>query len=585
MKSRAKVKGKRTIPVKKIIITVMLLAAIAGGGYYFYQKKQASAKASEAEVKTGTVSKQDITSELSGSGTISPKDSYTVTSMVEGEVVSADFSEGDEVTEGQVLYQIDSSSMTSKLNSAQSELTRAQKNYTDAVSDYNEAASKFSGNTVKSTMAGYIKELNIKEGDQVGANTQIAEIYDDSTMKVRIPFLSEEAQAISVGMTATLTLSDTMEEIQGSVTNVGTMDTTLTGGQIVRYVTVQVTNPGGLTTDTAVTANIGGLESAGDGTFEPARDLNLMATDLTSSVTVSKLLVAAGDHVEVGTALFTMASDDAQDILDSYQDKVDSAQSSVDNAQSSLDSTNDNYDNYTITAPISGTVVTKSVNAGENIQNGSSATSLAVIYDLSELTFQMDIDELDISNVKVGQSVEVTADAFEGQTFTGSVTNVSMEGTASNGVTYYPVTVTLTDFGGLLPGMNVTGVIILDESKDALAIPVDALQRGNKVYVKDVDGETYTDDQKGENVPDGFHSVSVETGLTSDDYVEITSGDLKEGDTVYITQSTVSSSSDQMMMGGPGGGDMGGGPGGEGGGNRGGEGGGGNRGGGGGPMG
>lgn len=124
--------------------------------------------------------------------------------------------------------------------------------------------------------------------------------------------------------------------------------------------------------------------------------------------------------------------------------------------------------------------------------------------------------------------------------------------------------------------MNVTGVIILDESKDALAIPVDALQRGNKVYVKDVDGETYTDDQKGENVPDGFHSVSVETGLTSDDYVEITSGDLKEGDTVYITQSTVSSSSDQMMMGGPGG---------EGGGNRGGEGGGGNRGGGGGPMG
>ena len=90
------------------------------------------------------------------------------------------------------------------------------------------------------------------------------------------------------------------------------------------------------------------------------------------------------------------------------------------------------------------------------------------------------------------------------------------------------------------------------------------------------------------NVPEGFHEVSVTTGLTSDEYVEILSGDLSEGDEVYISQSSVSSSTD-MMMPGMGGGDMGGGQGGMGGGNPGGGGGqgGGNRGGGmgGGPMG
>ena len=55
----------------------------------------------------------------------------------------------------------------------------------------------------------------------------------------------------------------------------------------------------------------------------------------------------------------------------------------------------------------------------------------------------MSIDELDIKKVKVGQKVEVSADAFEGQTFSGTVTNVSLESTYSNGVSTYPVTVTL----------------------------------------------------------------------------------------------------------------------------------------------
>lgn len=328
-------------------------------------------------------------------------------------------------------------------------------------------------------------------------------------------------------------------------------------------------------------------------------------------MSVKKLLVSAGDYVNVGTAIFSMDAEDASDILKTYKNKVSDAKSSLENAQSNLDTTTDNYENYTITAPISGTVTTKNVNVGENVQNGNSATALAVIYDLSEVTFEMNIDELDISNVKVGQKVEVTADAFEDQTFEGTVTKVSMEGTAANGVTYYPVTVTMTEYGGLLPGMNVTGVIILDEAEDALAIPVDALQRGNKVYVKDsttskkaeastqgvaaagddkpegtaddksegnatgqkptnkgTDENGKSDDKnaKSSNVPEGFHEVAVTTGLTSDEYVEILSGDLSEGDEVYISQSSVSSSTDTMMpgmgggMGGgnPGGGSMGG---------------------------
>lgn len=603
---KKKEKGTEKKPVKKLVLGAVLLAVIAGGAVFVYQKKAASLSKKETSVRTGTVTRQTIQQSLSSSGTISPKNSYTITSMVEGKVISADFNEGDQVTEGQVLYQIDASSMTSKLNSATSSLERAQESYNDAMKDYNSAVADYSGNTVKSTVSGYIKTLKIRAGDQVSGSTEIAEIYNDSVMEVDIPFLSVEAAQIPVGSTATLTISDTLEEISGTVTSVDQLDTTLTGGQLVRYVTVQVTNPGGLTSDMYATASINGINSCGDGAFQPIQNVTLRAGDLSGSVTVKKLLVSAGDYVNVGTAIFSMDAEDASDILKTYKNKVDDAKSSLENAQSTLDTTTDNYENYTITAPISGTVMTKNVNAGENVQNGNSTTTLAVIYDLSEVTFEMNIDELDISNVKVGQKVEVTADAFEDQTFEGTVTKVSMEGTAASGVTYYPVTVTMTEYDGLLPGMNVTGVIILGEAEDALAIPVDALQRGNKVYVKDSttskkaeastqgvaaagddkpegtaddksegnatgqkptnkgtgeNGKSGDKNAKSSNVPEGFHEVTVTTGLTSDEYVEILSGDLSEGDEVYISQSSVSSSTD-MMMPGMGGGDMGGGMGG-----------------------
>ena len=542
---------KLKLPVKKIIIGVVILALVAGG-IKFYTSKNSKKSSSENKVKTGTVTRQTIQSSLSSSGTISPKNSYKITSMVDGKVISADFQEGDVVEKGQVLYEIDSSSITSKLSSATSSLERSENKYSDAVKDYDTAVADFSGNTVKSPYAGHIKTLNISIGDQVNSNTAIAEIYDDSTMKIDIPFLSVEAAMIPVGNTATVILDDTLEELIGVVTSVDSMETTLAGGQLVRYITIEVANPGGLTTDMYATANINGMNASGSAVFEAARDFTIKAKNLTSTVTVADLLVDEGDYVTAGQSLFLAEADDIEDIIDSYKDKVDSAKSSVESAQSSLDTTSDNFEDYTITAPISGTVVTKSVNAGENVQNGSQATSLAVIYDLTEVTFDMNIDELDISNVAVGQSVDVTADAFEGQTFKGTVTKISMEGTSSNGVTYYPVTVTMTEFGSLLPGMNVEGVIILDEAENTLAIPIDALQRGDKVYVKNKEGETYTEDENS-HVPEGFHSVSVETGLTSDSYVEILSGDLSEDDEVYISQSTVGSDDAGMMMGGFGG--------------------------------
>lgn len=620
-KKRKKRKGKSG---RIVIVLIVVLAALLGG-FFLYKKKTSSQKSQgDQSVSTATVKRTDISSEFTASSSLSPKDTYEVTALVEGEVIEANFEEGDVVEKGQVLYRIDASSMDSDLSSAQTSLQRAKESAQTAQSDYAEETARIAGNTYRSTASGYIKTLYIKEGDKVNNGTKIADLYDDSVMKIIVPFLSGEAAEINVGDEAAVTLEDTGEQISGTVTVVSSMEETLSGGRLVKNVTVEVSNPGGLTTDTAASVTVDGFVCSAEGTFT-AKTETTLSVELSGnkSLEIENLLIHEGSYVEKNSELFQVTTKTAEEYLKEFKDAVESADDNLENAENKLSNTQDNVDDYTITAPISGTVITKNAKVGDKISKSSSGTTtMAVIYDLSTMTLEMSVDELDVSSIKVGQSVEITADAVEGETFTGTVTNVSLQSSYSNGVTNYPVTVTLDDTGSLLPGMNVDAKIILDSSENALVIPASALMRGNRVYVKkssdstenadtqrndssdnvgDADSErknhgdgtlnadsvdrqpdagaeasgsskgSGTDNSSSKsngsgksgssNVPDGFEAVQVTTGIINDDYVEILSG-LSEGDEVYISSDSGSSTqTNQMQMGGMGGpgGDMGGG--------------------------
>ena len=545
-KKRKKRKGKSG---RIVIVLIVVLAALLGG-FFLYKKKTTSQKSQgDQSVSTATVKRTDINSELTASSSLSPKDTYEVTSLVEGEVIEANFEEGDVVEKGQVLYRIDASSMDSDLSSAQTSLQRAKESAQTAQSAYAEETARIAGNTYRSTVSGYIKTLYIKEGDKVNSGTKIADLYDDSVMKITVPFLSGEAAEINVGDEAAVTLEDTGEQISGTVTVVSSMEETLSGGRLVKNVTVEVSNPGGLTTDTAASVTVDGFVCSAEGTFAAKTEMTLsVEISGNKSLEIENLLIHEGSYVEKNSELFQVTTKTAEEYLKEFKDAVDD---NLENAENKLGNTQDSVDDYTITAPISGTVITKNVKVGDKISKSSSGTTtMAVIYDLSTMTLEMSVDELDVSSIKVGQSVEITADAVEGETFTGTVTNVSLQSSYSNGVTNYPVTVTLDDTGSLLPGMNVDAKIILDSSENALVIPASALMRGNRVYVKKSTGSGKSGSS---NVPDGFEVVQVTTGIINDDYVEILSG-LSEGDEVYISSDSGSSTqTDQMQMGGMGG--------------------------------
>lgn len=504
-------KKKRRWP--KVVIAVLLVLAAL---FFFVIRPMLGAgkELLAGAYLTSTAQMQEMTVSVSSTGTIQPIDSYNVSGMVTGEVLEAPFEVGDQVEKGDVLYRIDPGSAETALQQAQLSVQQAQLNYDSIVDGLNPKASG----------AGVVQKLHVKKGDLVSAGSPIADISDTSTMTLTVPFQSADAQRIAVGSSAQVTLAGTLETLTGTVESVANADLVGNGGALVRQVKIRVQNPGALTTSTTATAKVGSIACAGSGTFEANLTQTVVAT---GSGEVVSLNVSTGSRVSAGQVLATLGGSSAQTSLENASISLQNAQLSLQNAQDALD-------NYTITAPISGTVIEKNFKAGDTIDNNSltaAGGTLAVLYDMSTLTFEMKIDEKDINKVQVGQEVTITADAVEGITFSGVVDTVNINGTTVSGQTNYPVTVVINDPQDLKPGMNVSADIIVERAGTVLCVPVDAVNRGSDKPTVQVAQEGALDENGNVVDPSKLETREVTLGRNDNDNIEITSG-LSEGEIV-----------------------------------------------------
>ena len=535
---------------KKFAVAGVALVVAAGVGWQMLSPGQSSAAAATSYT-TAEVTRMDVSSSITGSGTLEAADSYSVTTLIEGSILTADFEEGDEVEEGTILYTIDSSDASNSLEQAEISLNQAQRSYNNQLESQEDL-------TITAPVAGQVYSIDVEVGDDVTAGETVATIRDSQTMSLEVSFPADDASSFYVGQSATVTLDSTFETLTGTISKISGTDTVLTGNVIVRTVTIDVSNPGGLSTEQTASAAVGTATSTASGTFTYKEEETVTAE---VSGEVSSIRVSEGDQVSSGQTLIVLTSDDLDDSLQS-------ASESLRNAEISLENQYENLDDYTITSPIKGTIVDKNYNAGETTEANQ---VLCTIYDLSYLTMTLSVDELDIASIEVGQSVSIVADAVEDTTYTGTVTKVSVAGTSSGSATTYPVTIRIDETDGLLPGMSVDATIELASAEDVLAIPSAALNRGDTVLVTADSPSAANGTLVESTTEDGedYYSVEVTTGVSGDDYIEIVSG-LQEGDTVaYIP--TSSSSSEMGMMGGMpggmgggmpgGGGGMGGGPG------------------------
>lgn len=501
---------------KKRCIAVVAAAAVLVAVIVPRKSRSASADLAYTQEKLG---RRDIVNVYDGSGTINAADSYTVKSLVTGTVLTADFELGDTIQKGDVLYVIDSSDVEGDLESAQLSVSQAQRSYDDAADARN----------VRTKIGGEVSSFAVAAGDAVQAGQAVATIRDTSVMLLAVDFPAAEAQSFAVGQAAQVMPDTTFEVLNGTIRSVSGADPSGDASLMTCTVTIAVPNAGSLTTAQAAVAQVNGVSSLNSAHFAYQREETVVAA---ASGTVSELCVREGSTVRQNDVLLRITGKDLDKQAQNAADNLRSAELRMSSAER-------NISHYTIDAPISGTIVDKKVKAGDKLSaNDTAMQNLCTIYDMSYLEMKLNVDELKIRSLEVGQEVDITADAVPGETYKGVISSILVAGTTANGSTSYPVTVRIDDMGELLPGMNATAKITTASVKNVLALPNAALVRGSYVLVTK-DSPSAANAETSMTAPDGYVYVKVATGISDDDYIEVKSG-LQEGDTIAYDNSSVS---------------------------------------------
>ena len=205
--------------------------------------------------------------------------------------------------------------------------------------------------------------------------------------------------------------------------------------------------------------------------------------------------------------------------LETAEYNMNSAKLSVERSQNEVNQARLNLSYATIKSPIDGVVLKRAVEVGQTVAASMSTPTLFVIAkDLSQMKVMAAVDEADIGQVKQGQRVTFTVDAFQNETFNGSVQEVRLNPTTTSNVVTYTVVITAENpEQKLLPGMTATCTIVTQEITDAIAIPVKALK------FTPADGTPMAEPPKGMRPP---HPESGDSTFAGD----FPKGDFKKGD-------------------------------------------------------
>ena len=216
----------------------------------------------------------------------------------------------------------------------------------------------------------------------------------------------------------------------------------------------------------------------------------------------------------------------------------DKARQTVASSRENVQKAQTNLGYATITSPIDGVVLSKSVEEGQTVAASFNTPELFTIaQDLTDMRVIANIDEADIGGVKEGQRVSFTVDAFPDDHFSGEVTQVRQQATTQSNVVTYEVVISAPNKDlKLKPGLTANVTIFTMEKNDVLAAPAKALRfTPNEALLKK--GQKIEDVEAPEKVwtleGDIFKAHKVETGLTNGMLTEIVSG-IKEGTEVLV---------------------------------------------------
>src|SRR5581483_664026 len=170
---------------------------------------------------------------------------------------------------------------------------------------------------------------------------------------------------------------------------------------------------------------------------------------------------------------------------DSAASTLSAAVADMVSSRANVDLARQALEDATVEAPFAGTIVSRPVTEGVIITAATAAnggTTLMTLADLSKVRMRVNIDEVEMANVKVGESASVSVDAFPDRTFDGVIEKTEPQAVLTQGVTFFQVLVTIDNHEGLLlPGMNGEVTIRAADLKNVVQVPIDAIRPTNEL--------------------------------------------------------------------------------------------------------
>ncbi len=491
------------------VIAICLAVIIVVGGVLIFLRIRRQNTNNAVEQRTAVVTRGQLVDSIAGSAPVESANRSELSPKVTATLQQINCKEGDQVKKGDVLFVLDNTDALMSIENTQNQIAQMQLTL-------DSTAGNVSGLNVNAPFGGQVTDIGVKEGDNVNKGGTLMTLTDVSSLSVTLPFSGNSAKNIAVGQKATVYIPDLMLSVEGTVAYRSSKPyTTASGGELYN-VEISIRNPGSLTEGMKANAELKADGTALDSVESASltyKNKKILRSD--AGGTVTSINVRENEFVNSGDVLVKLENEDLLLTSSTNNIKMESLKSQLEIQQKQLD-----Y--YTITAPFDGTITSMSTaNAGDTVKQGE---LLAVDSDMNHLQFSISIDELDISKIAAGQAVNITAEALSDTKtapLTGKVTKIAMEGDTSNGVTTYPVTVTVDDnaAGKLKTGMNIDAEILVSNKQDVLMIPLEAVTEiGGRsfVYVKGTDsnqtGKTGQNNQSGKENSSGQNWRNGQSG-------------------------------------------------------------------------
>ncbi len=453
--------------MRRTIIIVVVVLILLSTGFFFVRQRQLAAQEPAFEIlREGMVENGRITATVNATGSIEPEALVTLTFRSTGTIRQVNVERGQSVRAGDVLATLDTEELQLSVQQAEDalhiqELTRQQR--------LNNELSLATMASSQADIAAATAQVSVAEANLAGAEAavsqaqaQMAQLMAGSTAGAIASAEAQVASAQAQQKSAQITYDRVLECFDFKIPGEDEKQEVCPGlGATEEQARYNLNN--------ANVALIAAEAQLADTKAGP-RPADIQAANAATASAQANVLAAQGN---VAVAIANL--DRAQAAFDRMQepptdDELAILDAQIASAQTNLSVAQLRLEQSIIVAPIDGTIANVSINAGEQASPGAPAITLV---NEDAFHINVNVDEIDIDQISVGQDVEVALDALSDTVLTGLISEISPTSASAGGVVTYLVTINIiTDDGVTLrPGMSANASIVVEEIEDVLIVP------------------------------------------------------------------------------------------------------------------